>query len=123
MMKVKRFWELYKELRLLRNRVKLLENSLCQANRNYNNLLFIKARDVPYSTISIMIPNMYNVNQCFYRPYIDDLPRAEAVQKRMSDKMKLKLVDDLFEQGFIRKVQDNIDGEIYEIKCINEKRY
>ena len=118
-MKMKRFWKLYKELRLLRKKVKILEDDLSQANQSYNRLFAQKTHEVSYSTISILIPNMYSVNSSFCRPYIDDLPRGENVQKRMSDRMKVKLVDDLFEQGFLQKVQDNIDGEIYEIKCIN----
>jgi hypothetical protein len=65
---------------------------------------------------------MYSVESCFNRYYSDERPRAEYIQKRMSESMKLKLVDDLFEQGFIRKVKDDINGEIYEIKCVNWRR-
>ena len=117
-MKMKRFWKLYKELRSLREKVKTLEEDLSWANKRYNMLYLQKTQEVPYSTMSIMIPNMYSVESCFNRPYLDERPRAECVQKRMSDKMKLKLIDDLFEQGFIRKVQDNEMGEVYEIKCV-----
>lgn len=117
-MKIKNIWELYKELRLLRRKVKELEADLYRVNRNFNTLFYKKTQEVPYNTLSIMIPNVHSIEAvCSYHG-ADSRPRAEYIHKRMTDQMKIKLIDDLFEQKYIYRVQDNDLGEIYEIKVV-----
>lgn len=117
-MEIKKIWKLYKELRRLRRKVKVLEEDLCRTNRDYNALFYKKTQEVPYNTISIMVPNIHSIEAVGNYYTVDSRPRAEYIHKRMTDKMKIKLVDDLFEQKYIRRVQDNDVGEIYEIKVV-----
>lgn len=96
----------------------MLEEDLCRANRNYNTLFYERTRAAPYNTMSIMIPNVHCIEAvCGYHG-ADSRPRADYIHKRMTDQMKIKLVDDLFENRYIRRVQDNDVGEIYEIKVV-----
>ncbi len=117
-MKIKKIWKLYKELRSLRQKVKVLEEDLHCANMRYNALFYKKTQEVPFNTMSIMIPNMYHIEAVCGSPRMDSRPRAGYIHEKMTDRMKIKLVNDLFEQGYIRKVQDDDVGEIYEIKVV-----
>lgn len=119
--KFKRFWKLYDELRRLRKKVETLEEDLGQANRRYNFLLQEVKQELPVSTMSVMIPNLYTMEGVLGYKDMDSKPRAEYVTKRMTDKMKVKLVDDLFNQGFIRKVRDDEYGEVYEVKLVRSE--
>ena len=125
----KRIWKLYKELRDLRKRVVALNNSLEYANheiKQRNSLItFLEERlrqkaavDVPYSTMSFVVPNLYMTEELISPIDLDRRPRAEYITKRLTNKMKVKLFDDLVEQGYIRKARDDEDGEVYEIKVV-----
>ena len=125
----KRVWKLYKELRDLRKRVVALNNCLESANREIKTrnsfITFLEERlrqkavvDVPYSTMSFVIPNMYMVEKIMSPTDLDRRPRAEYITKRLTDEMKIKLFDDLAEQGYIRKTRDDEVGEVYEIKVV-----
>ena len=125
----KRIWKLYKELRDLRKRVVALNNSLEYANheikqRNYL-ITFLEERlrqraavDVPYSTMSFLVPNLYMTEKLMSPTDLDRRPRAEYITKRLTNDMKVKLFDDLAEQGYIRKTRDDEVGEVYEIKVV-----
>ena len=117
-MKIKKIWELYKELRSLRRKVKVLEADLHSANMRYNTLFFKQSQEVPFNTMSIMIPNVHHLEAVFGDRDMYCRPRADYVHKRMTDQMKIKLVNDLVEQGYVRLVEDNEIGEIYEIKVV-----
>ena len=73
---------------------------------------------LPYDKIMFTIPNMYGFEYIQDPRYIDDKPRAEYLMKRMTDIAKLKLVDDLINGGYIRKVRDDEVCEMYEVKVI-----
>jgi hypothetical protein len=118
-MKLKKIWELYKELRSLRRKVKVLEEDLHRANMRYNTLFYKKSQEVPYNTMSVVIPNVHYIEALGGYRCMDSRPRADYIHEKMTDKMKIKLVDDLFEQGYIRKVQDDDVGEVYEIKVVS----
>ena len=125
----KRIWKLYKELRDLRKRVVALNNSLEYANheikqRNYL-ITFLEERlrqraavDVPYSTMSFIVPNLYMTEKLMSPTDLDRRPRAEYITKRLTNDMKVKLFDDLAEQGYIHKTRDDEVGEVYEIKVV-----
>ena len=125
----KRIWKLYKELRDLRKRVVALNYSLEYANheikqRNYL-ITFLEERlrqkaavDVPYSTMSFVVPNLYMTEKLMSPTDLDRRPRAEYITKRLTNEMKVKLFDDLAEQGYVRKTRDDEDGEVYEIKVV-----
>lgn len=118
-MKLKKIWKLYKELRSLRNKVKVLEVDLSRVNTNYNTLLFYKkSQEVPFNTMTITIPNMHRIEVDYGLSDMSRRPVADHIHKRMSDRMKIKLVDDLFEQGYIRKVRDDDVCESYEVKVV-----
>lgn len=117
-MKIKKLWKLYKELRSLRRRVKVLNSDLTFVNQRYNALFYEKSQEVPYSTMTIMIPNVFRIEAEYRLGDMNRRPIANHIYKMMSDEMKLKLVDDLFKQGYIRKVQDDAVGEVYEIKVV-----
>ena len=125
----KRIWKLYKELRDLRKRVVALNYSLEYANheiKQRNSLInFLEERlrqraavDVPYSTMSFVIPNLYMVEKVMSPTDLDRRPRAEYITKRLTDELNVKLFDDLAEQGYIRKTKDDEVGEVYEIKVV-----
>lgn len=125
----KRIWKLYKELRDLRKQVVVLHNSLTSANNEIesrNSLItFLMERlrqkaavDVPYSTMSFVVPNLYMVEKLMSPTDLDRRPRAEYITERLTNEMKVKLFDDLAEQGYIRKTRDDVSGEVYEIKVV-----
>lgn len=117
-MKIKRIWKLYKELRRLRRKVKVLESDLCRANQNYNALYYKKSQEVPYNTMTITIPNIHRIEVDYNLRDVDRRPIADHIFQRMSDRMKIKLVDDLFKQGYIRRIQDDDVCESYEVKVV-----
>lgn len=128
-MRIKRIWKLYKELRGLRKKVVALNNNLEYANlelKQRNSLItFLEERlrqkaavDVPYSTMSFVVPNLYMVEKVMSPTDLGRRPRAEYITKRLTDEMKVKLFDDLAEQGYIRKTRDDEVGEVYEIKVV-----
>lgn len=117
-MKIKKILKLYKELRELRHKVKILDAELSRANRNYNALWYKKSQEVPYSTMSIMLPNLFRMESEFGNidPY--SIPKVEYLTRRMTNEMKIKLVDDLISQGYIIKTRDDDYAETYEIKVV-----
>lgn len=117
-MKIKRIWKLYKELRRLRQEVKALKADLYRAKLNYNALFYKKSQEVPYSTMTVTMPNMHYIEYSYGLGDVSRRPVADHIYKRMSDQMKIKLVDDLFEQGYIRKVRDDDVCESYEVKVV-----
>lgn len=124
----KRIWKLYKEVRRLRNKVKTLEADCSKAN--YDKMMAFQEINMwrqhvqehrvqlPYDTVHIIIPNMYGFETIMNPADIDCRPKAEYLMKRMTDAGKIHVVDDLIAQGYFRKVRDDGDAEIYEIKVI-----
>lgn len=125
---VKRIWKLYKEVRGLRNKVKVLEADCAQANRNkevafqevamWRQYVQDNKVQLPYDTVHIIIPNMYGFETIMNPTDIDHRPKAEFLMKRMTNDAKIHVMDDLIAQGYFRKVRDNGDAEIYEIKVV-----
>lgn len=125
---IKRIWKLYKEVRRLRKKVKTLEADCSKAN--YDKMMafqevnmwrqYVQERKVqlPYDTIHIMIPNMYGFETIMAPTDIDCRPKAEFLMKRMTDTAKIHVMDDLINQGYFRKVRDDRETEIYEIKVV-----
>lgn len=116
----KRIWKLYKEVRSLRRKVKTLENDLAYSRRRFNTLYYEKTQqEKPYNTMSFIIPNMYALERDMLSPVdIYSHPKAEYFSRRLSNEMKIKLFDDLAEQGYIRKTRDDQFGEVFEIKVV-----
>jgi hypothetical protein len=124
----KRIWKLYKEVRRLRNKVKTLEADCGKAN--YDKMMafqevnmwrqYVQEHKVqlPYDTVHIIVPNMYGLETVMDPTRFDQKPRAEFLMKRMTDNAKIHVMDDLIAQGYFRKVRDDVDAEIYEIKVI-----
>ena len=113
-----RIWKLYKEVRSLRRQVKNLENDLAYSNRRYNTLYYEKIQQDSYNTMSFMLPNMYALEREMGPVDIYSHPRAEYFSRRLSNEMKIKMFDDLAEQGYIRKTRDDEFGEVFEIKVV-----
>ena len=125
----KRIWKLYKELRSLRYEVKTYQHSLDDAwleiKQRNSMITFLEERlrqkaavDVPYSTMSFTIPNLYKLENVISPTFLDPKPRAEYLTRQLTNEMKVKLFDDLAEQGYIRKTRDDETGEVYEIKVV-----
>lgn len=125
----KRIWKLYKELRSLRCEVKAYQHSLDNANlelKQRNSLIcFLEEQlrqkretEVPYNTMSFIVPNLYRLESIISPTFLDCKPRAEYLTKRLTNEMKIKLFDDLIEQGYVRKTRDDNTGEVYEIKVV-----
>jgi hypothetical protein len=125
----KRIWRVLKLNRELRKENKGLRNSLEEARneiKQRNSLLtFLEERlrekarvDVPYSTMSFVIPNLYLMETTISPISLDRRPRAEYMTKKLTNEMKIKMFDNLFEQGYISKTRDTKDGEVYEIKVV-----
>ena len=114
-----RIWKLYKEVRSLRRKVKTLENDLAYSNRRFSALYFEKTQqETPYNTMSFMLPNLYALEREMGPVDMYSRPRTEYFSRKLSDSMKIKLFDDLAEQGYIRKTRDDISGEVFEIKVV-----
>lgn len=125
---IKRIWKLYKEVRRLRNKVKTLEADCAKANYDKMTAFrevamwrqYVQENKVqlPYDTVHIIVPNMYGFETIMNPTDIDHRPKAEFLMKRMTDTAKIHAMDDLIAQGYFRKVHDDSDAEIYEIKVI-----
>lgn len=114
-----RIWKLYKEVRSLRRKVKTLENDLAYSNRRFNTLYFEKTQqEKSYNTMSFMLPNLYALEREMGPVDVYSHPKAEYFSRRLSDEMKIKMFDDLAEQGYIRKTRDDGFGEVFEIKVV-----
>ena len=50
--------------------------------------------------------------------FLDCKPRVEYLTQRLTNEMKIKLFDNLVEQGYVRKTRDDETGEVYEIKVV-----
>ena len=110
------------ELVGLRNSLEEARNEIKQRN---SLITFLEERltekanvNVPYSTMSFIVPNLYLMEATMSPTQLDRRPRAEYLTRKLTDNMKIKLFDDLFEQGYIRRIRDNKDGEVYEIKVV-----
>ena len=124
----KRIWKLYKEVRRLRNKVKTLEADCSKANHDrmmafqeigmWRQYVQEHKVQLPYDTMHIIVPNMYGFETIMDPTRIDHKPRAEFLMKRMTDAAKIHVMDDLISQGYFRKVHDDVDAEIYEIKVV-----
>ena len=125
----KRIWRTLKLCRELRSENKGLRNSLEEVRNEVKQknflLTFLEERlrekasvEVPYSTLSFMIPNLYLMEATIRPITLDSRPQAEYMTRKLTNDMKIKLFDDLFEQGYIRKTRDNEYGEVYEIKVV-----
>jgi hypothetical protein len=68
--------------------------------------------------MTITIPNIHRIEVDYGFRDVSRIPVANYIHQRMSDQMKIKLVDDLSKQGYIRKVQDDDVCESYEIKIV-----
>lgn len=126
-MKIKRIWKLYKELRSLRHETVALRNSLAfvqhEIQQRNEYIMFLEKerlhnQQYPYDTKTIVIPNMYGFEFIQDPRYIDTKPRAEHLMKRMTDTAKIKLMDDLIKEGYIKKVRDDEMCEMYEVKVV-----
>ena len=127
-MKIKRIWELYKEVRRLRNKVKILESDCSKAN--HDKMIVLQEVDMwrhyvqdnkvqlPYNTIQVMIPNMYGFETIMDPTRIDNKSKSEFLMQRMTNTAKIHVMDDLIAQGYFRKVCDDAFAEIYEIKVM-----
>lgn len=125
----KRIWRVLKLCRELQRENKGLRNSLEEARnevKQRNSLItFLEESlrtkasvEVPYSTMSFIVPNLYLMEATIRPTTLDRRPQAEYMTKKLTDEMKVKLFDDLLEQGYVRKTRDNKDGEVYEIKVV-----
>lgn len=124
----KRIWKLYKEVRRLRNKVKTLEADCSKANYDktmafqeinmWRQYVQEHKMQLPYDTVHIIIPNMYGFETIMSPADIDRGPKAEFLMKRMTDTAKVHVMDDLIAQGYFRRVRDDVDAEIYEIKVV-----
>lgn len=118
----KRIFELYKEVRRLRRREKALERDLDRANQNYNALWYRKTQqEVDYNTLSVTIPNVHEFERFFGPIDYYFRPKAEYLARTLSDKSKIKLIDDLFEQGYIQLVEDEF-GQTFTIRVLKNER-
>lgn len=114
----KRIWKLYKEVRRLRKRVKFLDQTLSDANRRYNELYYRKHPDNHYDTMSIFIPNVHYIARQVGSATMDHPGRIDYLAERISDSAKLKMFNDLLEQGYVKTVQDDLNGLVMEMKAI-----
>lgn len=114
----KRIWKLYKEVRRLRKQVKFLDQALSDANRRYNELYYRKHPDDHYDTMSIFIPNVHNIARQVGPATIDHPGRIDHLSERVSDSAKLKMFNDLLEQGYVKTVQDDLNGLVMEMRAI-----
>lgn len=124
----KRVWKLYKELRSLRSEVTGLKNALKSARNEVQQrdefIQFLEKEKLhsqmyPYDTKQIIIPNMYSLETMVSNPMdMYNRPKAEFLMGRLTDGAKIKLIDDLIHQGYVRKVSDDEFAEIYEIKVV-----
>ena len=132
----KRILKLYKELRRLRRQRKILANIIAKNNRimiqrieentkdrqfiRYlqNELMLKQKEEACYNTLTFTLPNPYSLEREMVSPiYLDRRPRAEYMARKLTDNMKIKLFNDLLEQGYINYSSTN-EGDVYVIKVV-----
>ena len=130
--KLKRFWKLYNELRMLRRVNTEIVKECNEANdrlaaadseavrmRDYARALEAKLSKRGHR-IMMCVPHLdaivspYTVN-----PYAEK-SRARQVEKELTDKMKIRLMDNLIEQGWLKKTQVNNFETIYSLWLVEE---
>ena len=124
----KRIWKLYKEVRRLRNKVKILEADCSKVNNDkmiafqevdmWRHYVQDNKVTLPYDTIQVTIPSMYGFETIMNPKSVDNRPKSEFLMKRMTDTAKIHVMDDLITRGYFRKVRDDAFAEIYEIKVM-----
>jgi len=130
--KIKRLWKLYQELRRLRR----VNNEIVkECNRANDRLAAAEARALQlgdYATsleeklrrrghrVLLCVPNTdaivspYAVN-----PYTEK-SRARQVEQKLTDHMKIRLIDGLLEQGWLKKTQTNDFETVYSLWLVEE---
>ena len=132
----KRIWKLYKELRRLRRQRKILANIIANNNsmlaqriednrkdRQFiqylqNELMQKRKEEASYSTLTFTLPNLFSLEREMTSPTVlDRRPRAEYMTRKLTDDMKIKMFNDLLEQGYIN-YSSTYEGDIYTIKVV-----
>ena len=124
-MKIRKLLELYKELRKLRKKVRALEDDLAYTNSKYSILykdyvvLFRnKAQDVQSAhcdRLSLMIPQ-----RCAYSSSYVPVSVQKDVHDKINARMKIKFIDDLLGQGYIKCVHYDDISEVYEMQVVKQ---
>ena len=130
----KRVWKLYKELRKLRRQRKILAKIISKNNIMLNQRVtenkedkrfirylqneLVRKENASYNTLTFTLPNLYSLERDMVSPrYLDSRPRAENLTRRLTDNMKIKMFNDLMEQGYI-SYSSTSEGDIYTIKVV-----
>ena len=130
--RIRRGWKIYNQLRKLRtehnkllkayeNLDKICKQRECTAQVYWNHIVDLKEQlkhnghridfCVPTSK-AIMSP--YSVN-----PYAEE-HRAEQIEQKLTDRMKIQLVNRMLEHGWIKKTQTNDFETIYSLWVMEE---
>jgi len=118
-MRIKKLWELYKELRRLRKKARTLEDDLAYINSKYKTLykdyVVLFRNKAQYDRLSFMIPQ-----RCAYNSPYAPVPEQKQVYDKINAQMKVKFFDDLFEQGYMKCTRYDDISEVYEIQAIKQ---
>lgn len=131
-LKLKRFWKLYKELRLLRRVNNEIVRECNEANDRLAaaNCEAIRMGDYARSLEEKLRKRGHRVMMCvphpdaIASPYVvnpyAEKSRAEQVERELTDHMKIRLMDSLMEQGWLKKTQVNNFETIYSLWLVEE---
>lgn len=130
--KLKRFWKLYKELRLLRRVNKEIVRECNEANdrlaaadseavrmRDYARALEEKLRKRGHR-VMMCVPHLDTIASPYAVNPFAEKSRARQVERELTDHMKIRLVDNLLEQGWLKKTQVNNFETIYSLWLVEE---
>lgn len=130
--KIKRLWKLYQELRRLRRVNKEIVEECNKAN---DRLAAADARALRLGDYALSleeklkrrghrllmsVPNTEAIISPYaVNPYTEK-SRAQQVEQKMTDLMKIHLIDSLLEQGWLKKTQVNNFETVYSLWLVEE---
>lgn len=133
MRKLKRFWRLYRELRSLRVKCEILTTRCerlegqrdaalraCRATEADKQVLIEKLNDRGHRVL-LSVPTAWGIAS----PYATVDAQAERcraldVERKLTDSMKIKLVDDLIAAGWIKKQEETEYCTVYSLRLAKE---
>ena len=130
--KLKRFWKLYQELRMLRRvnaeivrECNEANDRLASATRResgmeaYARSLEEKLRKRG-NRVDFCVPNVSTIVSPYAMNETAEQARATYVEQELTDHMKIRLVDNLLERGWLKKTQVNNFETIYSLWLVEE---
>lgn len=130
--KTKRLWKLYQELRMLRRVNAEIVRDCNEANDKLANAEMRELRMGDYAKsleeklrkrgnrVDFCVPNVSVIASPYTMNEVAEQARATHVEQELTNHMKLRLVNELLEHGWLKKTQTNNYETIYSLWLVEE---